>query len=307
MKGPQFVYFAHRFEPRHYFDGKVGRSQPKQASGCITTRFLNSTKQYQSQFHRTQPVLYLFIELSFDCFAQPTTMQRHTFPRRCATTIRSIRHASSASAATTAPPSSSSSSPPLRLRAAMLLHRSPLLTSTPTPFESAYYTYTSSLRAALSNPAPLDFFYKKGSLTERRFLKAQYERDVRVFGERLAGRKVDVGDIPEEEGVKLVQRFEDDEPGSVTTGEREDQEEEEGTVREKTKVERVGAGDVYLLVKEKSTGRWGLPVGSLNGKEALHEVRFRAFRFLPCFPISCSLFCHMRALFAITHTPRADG
>lgn len=120
---------------------------------------------------------------------------------------------------------------------------------------------------ALSNPAPVDFFYKKGSLTERRFLRAQYEREREVFGERLAGRKVDVGDIPEEEGVKLLKRLESDEPRASVNGGEEVQE------GDMTKVERVGAGDVYLLVKEKSTGRWGLPVGSLNEKEALHEVR----------------------------------
>ncbi|KAJ9127793.1 hypothetical protein QFC24_000076 [Naganishia onofrii] len=151
----------------------------------------------------------------------------------------------------------------------MLLHRTPLLTPTPTPFESTYYAYTSRLRMALSNPAPVEFFYKKGSLTERRFLRAQYEREREVFGERLAGRKVDVGDIPEEEGVKLLKRLESDEPRASVNGAEEVQE------GDMTKVERVGAGDVYLLVKEKSTGRWGLPVGSLNEKEALHEAAVR--------------------------------
>lgn len=142
----------------------------------------------------------------------------------------------------------------------MLVHRSPLLTPTPTPFESAYYAYNARLRMALSNPVPLDFYYKKGSLTERRFQRAQWAREREVFGERLAGKKVDVGDIPAEEVVQLNTRTEGDEPGAAAG---------EG---DKTRVERVGAGDVYLLVKNKKSGSWGLPVGGLQGKEALHEV-----------------------------------
>lgn len=89
-----------------------------------------------------------------------------------------------------------------------------------------------------------------------------------MFGERLAGKKVDVGDIPAEEVVQLNTREEGDEPGRAVGGEAD-----------KTRIERVGAGDLYLLVKDKKSGQWGLPVGGLQGKEALHEVsRARLFR-----------------------------
>lgn len=152
----------------------------------------------------------------------------------------------------------------------MLLHRAPLLTPTPTPFERAYYAYSSRLRMALSNPVALDFYFKKGSLTERRFQRAQWERERAVFGERLAGKKVDVGDIPAEEVVQLNERDEADEP----TGAAQD--------GDKTRIERVGAGDLYLLVKDKASGQWGLPVGGLQGKEALHEVS-RADGYIPPF------------------------
>jgi large subunit ribosomal protein L46 len=143
----------------------------------------------------------------------------------------------------------------------MLLHRAPLLTPTPTPFEQSYYSYTTRLRLALSNPPPLDFYYKKGSLTERRFMRSQWTREREAFGERLAGKKVDVGDIPAEEEVHLESRTEGDERAVGTEG--------------RTEVERVGAGHVYLFVKDKRTGGWGLPVGGLEGKEALHEAAVR--------------------------------
>ncbi|KAJ9104796.1 hypothetical protein QFC19_003937 [Naganishia cerealis] len=165
----------------------------------------------------------------------------------------------------------------------MLLHRAPLLTPTPTPFEQSYYAYQSRLRMALSNPPPLDFYFKKGSLTERRFLRAQWAREREVFGERLAGKKVDVGDIPAEEEVKLAQRTAEDEPRRLGgEGER-------GQEADRTRVERVGAGDVYLVVKNKSTGKWGLPVGGLkNTKEALHEVSTRGCFWLTAGPANSS-------------------
>lgn len=160
--------------------------------------------------------------------------------------------------------SSTSTSPPTPpVRAAMLLHRAPLLTPTPTPFEQSYYAYTSRLRLALSNPPPLDFYYKKGSLTERRFMRSQWTRERDAFGERLAGKKVDVGDIPAEEDVALNTRTE----GDVSAA---------GEGEGRTKVERAGAGHVYLFVKDKQTGSWGLPTGGLEGKEALHEAAVRS-------------------------------
>ena len=168
---------------------------------------------------------------------------------------RSVRYTST---------STSSSTPPLR--AAMLLHRAPLLTPPPTPFEQSYYTYTSRLRLVLSNPPPLDFYYKKGSLNERRFQRAQWVREKEALGERLAGKRIDVGDIPAEEEVTLEQRTEEDSRPSSSSSSSEG----------RTAVERVGAGHVYLFVKDKRTNAWGLPTGALEGKEALHEAAVRS-------------------------------
>jgi hypothetical protein len=43
-------------------------------------------------------------------------------------------------------------------------------------------------------------------------------------------------------------------------------------VDEWEKVERMGERNVYLVVKDRRTGEWGVPKGKVGDKEALHEV-----------------------------------
>ncbi len=143
----------------------------------------------------------------------------------------------------------------------MLVHRAPLLTPTPHPLEAAYHAYSASLHAALANPAPTDFYFKKGSLLERRFVLAQWEAERERFGARLAGKRPDVGDIPGEEAVVLQHREPEGEGGGEGSGEAD-----------RTKLERRGDRSVYLVVREKGSDAWTLPSGPLEGSENLHEV-----------------------------------
>jgi large subunit ribosomal protein L46 len=141
----------------------------------------------------------------------------------------------------------------------MLIHRAPLLTPTPSPFDQSYHQYSSSLRLALSNPVPAEFYFKKGSLTERRFLRAQWQREKAIFGEKLAGKQPDVGELPVEEEPKLNVR---EQEGEI----------DDPSAKDAKKIERNGEGNLYLVVKDKNSGKWSLPAGSLGKGEALHEV-----------------------------------
>lgn len=143
----------------------------------------------------------------------------------------------------------------------MLVHRAPLLTPSPTPFESAYYQYSSSIGFALSNPPPTEFYFKKGSLTERRFTRAQWEREAAAFGNRLAGKQPDVGDIPGEEVLSLNHREQEVEQGG-----------------DNTRLERRGDRSLYLVVKAKGEEKWSLPSGPLENAENLHEAASRNLR-----------------------------
>jgi large subunit ribosomal protein L46 len=157
----------------------------------------------------------------------------------------------------------------------MLINRAPLLTPTQSPFKEAYYKYNTDLRLALSNPAPVDFYFKKGSLTERRFLRAQWQREKATFGDKLAGKQPDVGEIPSEEAVKLNLREQEED----VSGPSEEQ---------AKKLERKGESNLYMLVKDKKSGKWDLPTGSLADGEALHEVSSSRIsgkqNFIDCHP-----------------------
>jgi len=131
------------------------------------------------------------------------------------------------------------------------------LTPSPTAFEQAYHAYSSSIHRALSNPAPVDFYFKKGSLTERRFSVAEWERDTAAFGGKLAGKK-DEGEVQGEEGVVLNYRNEG-----------------EGDGEGRDKVERKGERNVYLVVKRRVDGKWTVPRGNVGDGEALHEAAIR--------------------------------
>lgn len=170
----------------------------------------------------------------------------------------------------------------------MLIHRAPLLTPAPTPFEQSYYTYASSIQQALSNPAPTEFYFKKGSLNERRFQKIQWEREREVFGERIAGKKVDVGELPVEEELKLNERNMEEDGEIITPAELESlasssssssntkpksssssSSSSPGTVSsaptDKSKrLDRHGASHLYLLVLDKRTKKWSLPTTTIT-------------------------------------------
>ncbi|KAG7571122.1 hypothetical protein FFLO_00947 [Filobasidium floriforme] len=174
---------------------------------------------------------------------------------------QTVKQARARSASTDAQASSSSSSKS-NIKAAMLIHRAPLLTPTPSAFDQAYHQYSSSLRLALSNPIPTEFYFKKGSLTERRFSRAQWQREKAVFGEKLAGKQPDVGELPAEDEVKLNVRESEEDVSDVSS-------------ESAKKLERKGDGNLYLLVKNKESGKWSLPAGGLQGGEALHEAASR--------------------------------
>ncbi|KAI9635085.1 uncharacterized protein MKK02DRAFT_43765 [Dioszegia hungarica] len=149
--------------------------------------------------------------------------------------------------------SSSTSTPPLR--AALLLSRPPLLTPTPTPLESTYHAYNARLRSALSNPVPTSFYFKPGSLPLRRFQRSQHASDVEAFGPRLAGKEPDVGDLPAELEVEVMER---------------DHWVKADSERGERSLERMPEDEVYCLVQRE--GRWEFPRTEVKKGEALDEA-----------------------------------
>ncbi|KAL7422862.1 hypothetical protein Q5752_002159 [Cryptotrichosporon argae] len=157
-------------------------------------------------------------------------------------------------ASSAAAPSSSSASPST-ITASLLLSRAPLLTPTPSALEAAYYAHSSRVRAALSNPPPLSFYFKPGSLPLRRFQLLEHARDVGAFGRALAGAAPDVGDVQAEA-----------EHAEVARGHWEAAD----AARGDASLERRPEHEVFCLVRRD--GRWAFPATNVRDGEALDEA-----------------------------------
>ncbi|WOO78533.1 54S ribosomal protein L17, mitochondrial [Vanrija pseudolonga] len=153
----------------------------------------------------------------------------------------------------TAAASSSTSAP--ALTASVLISRAPLLTPTPHPMAKAYWERSSKLRHAFSNPTNTSFYFKQGSLPLRRFLESQYETERGYYGEQIAGKKPELGEVqPEPELVEL-----DRDHWAKADAERGDR-----------SLERAPEEEIYLVVESK--GKWTFPSTPLKTGEALDEA-----------------------------------
>ena len=208
--------------------------------------------QYKSQIHLKiiQHVLFHSLNITSGCFRLKISGSVHFAPimacllRLLTPFVAQVRFSS------TAPPS---------LTASLLLSRPPLLTPTPTPFESAYYSHSRSVAHALSSPLPLDFYFKTGSLPLRRHLVAEHAFVSETYGKKLSGKAPDVGDIPPETEYEIIER---------------DRWEKADAKRGEKSLERKPEEEVYCLVlkgKDKE-GKWTFPDVKVGKLEALDEA-----------------------------------
>ena len=163
-----------------------------------------------------------------------------------------------------------SAPPPKMLSAAVVLNRAPILTRTPSLFERAYYAYQARIRRALHNPFPYDFYFKQGSLLEKRFLQEERRRERRAFGPSFGVRE----EATEEERIATK--------AALETLARQEGEGEElaprvhsaDASRDYKSLDRKGRRNIYLLLQAQEDGRdiWRFPQGGLQKGELLHEV-----------------------------------
>ncbi|BFZ60418.1 hypothetical protein YB2330_001454 [Saitoella coloradoensis] len=164
-------------------------------------------------------------------------------------------------------PAKAANVPHYEPHAAVILTRGPIITKELTPFEKEYFQYQRRLADEISSPFPVDFYFKKGSLAEKRWLAAA---EARAKGEAAV-------QAPTQEEI---------ERGAPTGSERVF--EEEAGLGEKLAQPRQTEADkkndikaldrkldqnLYLLVKEKDV--WRFPYGPVDGQETLHETAAR--------------------------------
>jgi len=149
----------------------------------------------------------------------------------------------------------------------LILARAPLLTPTPTPLESAYYNYQARIHRALSTPFPSEFYFKKGTLLERRFQAEERVRERAAFGEGFEG----------EEGAERLEDVPSEED-EVHPLPREHESDRIGDVKD---LNRQGERNLYLLVQSKEDKSWRFPFWTAGLEQPLHKVR----RFLRSPPL----------------------
>lgn len=177
---------------------------------------------------------------------------------------------------------------PTKVLSGIILSRTPIVTPTLSPFEEAYYKYQDELEKRLMWTFPQHYYFKKGSLAERKFVKHQrgpvakqpgvfYPRgvpDVKFNRERRFKQEIVVpreggdegGNVEESSFTKPI------EPNSRIT-----EADEKGDVRSLArKLDRT----LYLVIKDAKAGTWKLPAFKINVKEYLHDAAERGLREL---------------------------
>ncbi|KAJ1954463.1 hypothetical protein EC988_002420 [Linderina pennispora] len=153
------------------------------------------------------------------------------------------------------------------VRAGVLLQRDPIVIQQAKGFELASDKYFQWLEYQSAEAFPRDFFLKKGSSAEKKWMDIEDERagewlyDPENKPKVKSVKKPVVGD--EETGPEVSKRIE--------VHSRETEADATGDVRS---LERKLDRTLYLLVKN-TQGEWVLPAGAVQGEELLHEAARR--------------------------------
>lgn len=173
------------------------------------------------------------------------------------------------------------SQPPANVYSSLILSRIPIVTPELTEFEKAYYKYQSELERRLMWTFPAYFYFKKGTLSERKFAAAQkgpvtrqpgvwYPRgipDVKFNRERRFKQEIV---IPRENAANgLDEGSEDSVLRPIVGNPRITEADTKGDTKALTRrLDRT----LYLLVKQQE---WKFPSFGLQAKEPLHEAAQR--------------------------------
>jgi hypothetical protein len=148
-----------------------------------------------------------------------------------------------------------------RIAASVILTRGPQITRDATPFEQAYFDYQEKLDRHDSAVFPQDFYFKKGSVAERRWKEDVQSRDAAM----------------KDPSVSLSAAIQRDSttPASTPTAttpvqlaDRITQADKDNDIK---KLDRALQRHLYLIVKQHN--QWQFPQTDLQANEYLHEAK----------------------------------
>ncbi|KAI8373078.1 39S mitochondrial ribosomal protein L46-domain-containing protein, partial [Radiomyces spectabilis] len=159
-----------------------------------------------------------------------------------------------------------------RICASVILSRAPQITRDSTPFEKAYFDYKEKLERQNAPQFPTEFYFKKGSVAERR------------WKEEVAAREAAMADLSlsmTEAVQETQQRLEkEDTTAASNKVEKASRETEADRKNDLKSLDRVLQRTLYLVVKnpKESQHPWQFPQGDLETNEYLHEAAERRLK-----------------------------
>lgn len=153
-----------------------------------------------------------------------------------------------------------------RVVAGVVLTRSPQIIRDPTPFERAYFAYQQKLDRASALSFPAEFYFKKGSVAERRWRAQEAARNEAMQSPQSledAALEASTRGITPEEQAQMQEN-------EIVRMTRETEADRKGDRRS---LDRALQRSLYLIVKKpREEHAWQFPQGGIEQGELLHEV-----------------------------------
>jgi large subunit ribosomal protein L46 len=154
-----------------------------------------------------------------------------------------------------------------RILASVILSRTPQITRDATPFEQAYFDYREKLERQEATGIPTEFYFKKGSIAERRWKHEEQARQ-----ESMKDTASSLTDAIQQSQVTWEKANEG--LAAITKADKLDRSTEADKKDNKKSLDRSLKNTLYLVVKKSgdSVNPWQFPQGPVDSSEYLHEV-----------------------------------
>ncbi|ORX46544.1 hypothetical protein DM01DRAFT_1327704 [Hesseltinella vesiculosa] len=152
-----------------------------------------------------------------------------------------------------------------RIAASVILTRAPQITRDATPFEMAYFDYKEKQERAAASVFPQEFYFKKGTLAERRWKEQVEARNAAMNDPSLSLT----------DAVDQTRASEDADGAAaaaapVVQADRITKADKENDIK---KLDRALQQNLYLIVKQQN--KWQFPQTDMQASEYLHEAAER--------------------------------
>ncbi|GAA5807145.1 hypothetical protein MFLAVUS_000496 [Mucor flavus] len=160
-----------------------------------------------------------------------------------------------------------------RILASVILSRTPQITRDATPFEEAYFNYREKLERQEATGTPSEFYFKKGSVAERRW---KHEESARQ--EAMKDISHSLSDAVQESQVTWQKANES--LAVVAKAEKLDRATEADKTDDKKSLDRSLKQTLYLVIKRAgdNVNPWQFPQGPVDTTEYLHEAAERTLK-----------------------------